>query len=277
MIKEKTKWKELSISNNFVFTRIMLNEDICKEFIETLLDIKVNKIDKLEIEKTVGRLYESKSIRLDLYLKADDNVINLEMQVASELDLAKRSRYYQSVIDTNNLSKGKFYESLPESIIIFICLYDPFKKNEPIYYFENKEKTLNIKLNDGTTKIFFNTTAYDKIDNLKIRSLLHYINSGKCAGKFIEKLDKEVKCIKRDERLKGEYMFYNAEIMRMQYEGIKIGEKKGIEIGEKNYQSEIIHELYNSGQSINYIMKITKLTKSEVEEILNKNPSRDYI
>ena len=51
--------------------------------------------------------------------------------------------------------------------------------------------------------------------------------------------------------------------------GIEIGEKIGIEIGEKNYQFEIIHELYNSGQSINYIMKITKLTKQEVEKILD--------
>ena len=50
------------------------------------------------------------------------------MQVVNKKDLSKRSRYYQGMIDLNSIEKGELYNDLKDSIIIFICKFDPFKK-----------------------------------------------------------------------------------------------------------------------------------------------------
>ena len=49
------------------------------------------------------------------------------MQGYIEYNIAKRSRYYQSVIDIDSLSKGHSYKDLSNAFVIFICTYDPFK------------------------------------------------------------------------------------------------------------------------------------------------------
>ena len=48
------------------------------------------------------------------------------------------------------------------------------------------------------------------------------------------------------------------------------GIKEGIEQGEKNKAMEIAKEMLKEGMKIEKIIKITGLTKEEVEEIVNK-------
>ena len=137
------------------------NQDICKELLERLLKIKIDHIEYPEIEKTISPYYETKGVRLDVYLKDTDKVFDIELQNAIDFDLAFRTRYYQSMIDTDNLLKGEHYSKLPESFIIFICTYDPFEKNLSTYTFENRcIENLNIQLNDKIIKKFFNAKAY---------------------------------------------------------------------------------------------------------------------
>ena len=40
------QWKNASLSNNFIFCRVMSeNLDLCKDFLEMLLDIQIEKLD----------------------------------------------------------------------------------------------------------------------------------------------------------------------------------------------------------------------------------------
>ena len=80
------------------------------------------------------------------------------MQTTSYAELPKRSRYYQDVIDLNIIEKGDTYDILGVSYVIFICTFDFFKKDRSVYEFENIcVEDANIRLNDGTHKIFLNT------------------------------------------------------------------------------------------------------------------------
>ena len=44
-------WEELTFADNFIFWKIMENEEICREFLEILLPIKIGKIKYLNTEK----------------------------------------------------------------------------------------------------------------------------------------------------------------------------------------------------------------------------------
>ena len=156
------KFEELTISDNFMFQKVMQDADICKEFIEKLLHINIKTVNYIESEKSIVLGNKSKGIRLDVYVETNDGrIIDIEMQTSKEnQDFGKRTRYYQGLIDLNTLNKGESYRKLKESYIIFVCTFDPFNRSRMIYTFRNafvEDSELN--LNDGTTKIFLNATG----------------------------------------------------------------------------------------------------------------------
>ena len=150
--------EELTFADDFMFTKVMKNKSICKGLLERLLGIKISKIEYPEIQKNLTPFYEAKGIRLDVYVDDGNRVFDIEIQNSVDITLPKRTRYYQSMLDIDNLLKGEEYSELKESFIIFICQFDLFGLNLPQYTFkniclENKE----LVLGDETTKIFFNS------------------------------------------------------------------------------------------------------------------------
>ncbi len=65
----------------------------------------------------------------------NNTVYNVEMQKGKGKNLAKRSRYYQGSIDLDMISKGRDYNELQKSFVIFICIFDPFNKGRYFYIF----------------------------------------------------------------------------------------------------------------------------------------------
>ena len=108
------QWEELTIQDNFLFQKVMQNRRICKHLIEKILGIRIEKITFPESEKSVENRYDSKSIRLDVYVHDENGrVYDIEMQCTngSEGELPKRTRYYQGMIDMDELKKGQYYRS----------------------------------------------------------------------------------------------------------------------------------------------------------------------
>ena len=60
-------WKDLTFKDNFIFCKVMKNEEICRKMLEILLKIQVEKIEYIESEKTIENYYESRGIRLDVF------------------------------------------------------------------------------------------------------------------------------------------------------------------------------------------------------------------
>ncbi|MDD6930090.1 MAG: Rpn family recombination-promoting nuclease/putative transposase [Treponema sp.] len=172
------KWEEASLSNNFIFCRVMSeNLDLCKEFLEMLLNIKIESIRLAQPEATLNVEFYSKGIRLDVFVKDEnDRMFDIEMQVIGNDYLPLRARYYQSVLDISYLRSGQDYESLTESYVIFLCLENIFHKGLPIYTFKSVcTEDQKLFLNDKTTKVFCNAQKYDKMPAEKLRTFFKFL------------------------------------------------------------------------------------------------------
>ena len=158
---------------------------------ENILNIKIRDIVYVDYEETIQMTAKSKGIRLDIYVEDDDNtVFNLEMQTTTYKELPKRSRYYQGIIDLNMIEKGESYDILKESYVIFICTFDFFEKGRSVYEFENVcLEDSEIKLNDGTHKIFLNTKGDKKGINKEMKSLLEYFDGKEPESDLTKQID----------------------------------------------------------------------------------------
>ncbi len=192
------------------------------------------------------------------------------MQVTNKKELKKRVRYYQDLIDLNIIEKGETYTKLKESYIIFICTFDAFNKGLPKYTFENIcNEDNSIKLGDETYKIFFNTLAFEKIENDKLKAFLKYVNGEREDNTFINKINDKVRRIKRNEEWRQEYMtllMREQEIAEENYKkGIEEGIKEGIKEGMIIKQIEMLKRFKKDEEEI--IREIEKEYNLSIEEV----------
>ena len=61
------RWQSLTPSDDFVFSKMMRNEVICKGLIETLLGFDIDRIEYPEEQKSIDIAMDAKSVRLDVY------------------------------------------------------------------------------------------------------------------------------------------------------------------------------------------------------------------
>lgn len=91
-------WEEIGISNDFLFGKIMRNPELCKELLERILpDVKIDHVKYPELQKAIQPDVDAKSVRLDVYVKGDDQTVyNLEMQAIDTQTAGLRSGTYLS-------------------------------------------------------------------------------------------------------------------------------------------------------------------------------------
>ena len=218
-------FKELDLTSNFLFLKVMQDPELCRKLLEIILDVEIERIEYSEKEKTLDEKLEAKSVRLDVYLRdGRGTVYDVEMQTTNPGNLPKRSRYYQDLIDLNLLAKGESYEELNKSFVIFICLDDVFKGGRHIYTFENRcIQDPDIALSDETTKIFLN--PHSEMDDVsqELANFLKFLIDGKPVDEFTERLMKAVETAKNNKMLELEYMSYYANLHDKYNEGLKAG------------------------------------------------------
>lgn len=202
---------ELTITDDFMFGALMRNPKLCKPLLELILNVRINHIDYPELQKTITERYGSKSIRLDVYVEDDAHTVyDVEIQTSAKRGLAKRTRYYQSMIDTNILEKGEDYTSLRRSFVIFICTYDPFGKGRYVYTFENRcREDLNIPLGDEATKVILNIKGSVGDISAELEDVLQYMDGKAPKGEYTKALDRAIADIRMDEDWRREYMVLN--------------------------------------------------------------------
>ena len=217
--------EQLTIVDDFMCGAVMSNPQLCKTLLEVVLGVKIREIVYPELQKVIDKRYDSKSIRLDVYV-ADEagTVYNVEIQTTDKKNLPQRSRYYQGMIDLNVLEKGADYRELKRSFVIFICTYDPFGEGRYVYTFENLcRENPRIALGDQATKIFLNTKGYVGKVSAALKELLRYMDTFQPTGDYTRKLEQEVEAVRRDEKWGREYM----RIHEFEREKIRLGEYKG--------------------------------------------------
>ena len=266
-------WEELTICDDFLFQKVMQNESLCKRLIEKLLNIKVEEITYLAYEKTVNVYFDSKGIRLDLYVKTDQGtIINIEMQTTDRAlsELPKRARFYQASLDLDALNKGQEYTELNKSYIIFICTFDHFGLGRKVYTFTNRcHESEGLELGDETCKIFLNAKGTVGDTDEDIDKFLAYVNGNAAEGKFTQDVASEVERIKQQNRVRSECMSLMLALKQQRREGydegktegitigktegIAIGKAEGIAIGEaKGQNAERIFSIQNLMETLNF-------------------------
>ena len=266
------KYENISFTNNFAFCKVMQNEEICREVIETLLHIKVGKLEYKSFEKDLKLEIDKRGIRLDVYIADSNRVFDLEMQTTDKRNLGCRMRYYQSLIDAELLDKGANFNDLKESNIIFFCTFDPFRKGLPQYTFCNScEELPDLKLDDKCRKIAYNVNAFEKVDDEKIRKLLEFISTGKSETPLTNKICKELKRVQGNEEWRAEYMTWEMLKQDTYDSGFSAGEEYGISLGitqgAREAKLETAKVLKSAGVSINLIIDSTGLSIEEIEKL----------
>ena len=201
-----------------------------KNFVKKLiLERKVLDIGKPVKQKEIKPRYEGKGVRLDVYLDGEKVVYDIEMQTVVKRNLPRRTRFYQSSIDSVLLDTGNDYENLKDIIIVFICLDEPFSAGYPKYTFKNIcVKNTNIKLGDGVTKIFLNANGSRNNVSPKMKAFLDYLVTKKPCDNLTAKIHKSVSRAIKQEEWREEYkMFANLVYLDAKAEAREEGRAEG--------------------------------------------------
>ena len=206
------------------------------------------------------------------------------MQTISNLPLGKRARYYQSNMDLDCLEKGADYTELKKCYVIFICTFDYFKKDAPVYFFQSWDIEKNLPLDDFSYKIVLNAACSpDKVPE-KLKPLYAYLNDPRQSqvSPLTRMIDARVKKFNTDEwrrkYMTFEYMLKERErigIEQGRSEGLAEGEAIGLEKGRSEglvegaaqKQREIAKNLKHAGIPVDVIAENTGLTAEEIENL----------
>lgn len=212
---------------------------------------------EVKVEQVILNKVGKRAIRLDAWARSTDNrQFNMEMQNNTENDdVRKRSRYYQSMIDTPILKSGKEtrYRYLPSTVIIFITQDDIFGRDLAKYTFtERCQEVENLELEDGTKKIFLNMTS--KNGSQELISLLQYMKDTRIDNPDI--LVKDSRILELDNIVQEVKASEEWEAVKMSI--LEIGIEKGKEIGiERGIERGAAQQLVNSVENVALNLKVS--------------------
>ena len=157
------------------------------------------------------------------------------MQTANHGDLAQRARYYQAAADIDTTPKGSKYKDLRQNYVIFICCFDPFNRGRPIYRFQNIcLDDEPIFLNDGTQKLFLNTTCKDtgSLDG-ELRLFYDYVRERTARTAFTKELDNSISKLKRNQEERRMSLLYASRMIECRRDGYEEGLHTGLATGRE--------------------------------------------
>lgn len=207
---------EQTLMNNYVFSMVMREPKRIKPLLEYILDKKIKSIRMVEPEKTMKEKFESKGIRLDLYVEDIDGVVyDCEVQTSDQKNLPRRMRYYQGMLDIAFFPAGADYNTMRKSYVIFICNFDPYGEGQYIYTFQNRcDQDPEILFGDDAVKVVVNTKGTKGEISPELKEAIIYLDREEVTGPYSKELDDAVNDLKSNEERGQEYMMlmtYGAE------------------------------------------------------------------
>lgn len=231
--------RQINLSDFALFLSVMKIKEAYEDVLGIILDEPDLQLKEVKVEQVILNKSGKRAIRLDAWAQdVRDRQFDMEMQNdAGGDDVRRRSRFYQSMIDTPILKSGKKtrYKNLPSTVIIFITQEDIFGKDLAMYTFSERcEEIPDLSLEDGTSKLFLNMTS--KNGRPELISLLQYMkdttldNSNvSVKDERILHLDRIVNEVKQSEEWEAVEM--NIFEIGMEH-GREVGMEQGIERGK---------------------------------------------
>lgn len=208
-------WDSITISDNYMFVTVFSDPELCRELLQRVLGMRIREVVITQSEKTLKTDPYSHAVRMDVYAADSDTVYDIEMQTSDQHNLEKRSRYYLSTIDRDCLDAGTPYEEVVDSIVIFICTFDPFERGLPRYTITPHCREDGKEMDDGTMRVFVNSTAWDDCDDPKLRAFLRYVAEGiiEDDDKFLGDVDGSVRRQRERPEWRRIRMLFSQELM----------------------------------------------------------------
>ena len=244
------------------------------QYVQFVLRIVLNKPDLIVVDVRTQVFMENllnRSVRLDiLATDSTGEKFNIEIQRSDKGAGFQRARFNSSMMDVNLLQKGKDWNALPETWVIFITENDVIGKGLPLYHIGRYIFDTNEKFNDGSHILYVNG-AYR--DETPIGKLMHDFSCTDPANMYYDVLAERVKFFKESKEGVS-IMCKIMEDMRNQslqegiQEGIKQGIKQGVEQGVKQGIASTVLRMLASGKyALEEIAEISGLTLDEVKAL----------
>lgn len=208
--------KDLNLTNRFLFDEVMEEPQTQQEVLSIILGRDISLLSRNETEKELRVSPLVRSIRMDVFsMDEDQTVYNTEMQNKRKNDLARRSRYYQALLDTSLLSPGiPDYTILNQTYLIVIMTFDYIGSGKYRYTFVPKcEELPDYTLDDGTVRIFLNTRGTNEVEVPKeLVDFLHYLEATTdeqaeaSDSARIRRIHERVRRVKANEEIGVKYM-----------------------------------------------------------------------
>ena len=246
-----------------------------------LLGIKIDRIEQPLAEHSLKTDYNSKGIRLDVYVKdGTGRCFDIEVQTTNRRNLARRARYYQSLMDVDSLDSGEDYDELKDSYVIFLCLDDPFGKGLPVYTFENLcREDREIFLGDGAYKIFYNAAKHAIMPDETLRSFFRFLAGTADGSALSGRLANLVEHAKTNAQWRQQFMTWEQEMKEQVKERAEVlALELAEEIREEAYQDafeaataqnavEMARKMLNRDITMEIIADVTGLPLAQVERL----------
>ena len=245
--KPKRTLQELDLLDRFLFDATMEDPKAYEALLAILFGEEIHLLTPPETEKEFRVSPLLRSIRVDVYsMDRKKRVFQTEAQKENTHNLPKRSRYYQSLMDTAMLEPGCIdFNLLKDTCIIMIAPFDLFGQEKYRYTFRMTcEESEELELQDGAKRIFFNTKGKNKDEvSPELIELLEYMEKTtkyqevQSQSEKIRIIKRRVSQVKLSEEMGVRYMqAWEEKAMEREAgrkEGYESGQKEGYKSGQK--------------------------------------------
>ncbi len=254
---------EFNLSDFALFLSVMKNQEAHRCILSIIMGEPDLELVGIHAEEVVLNRSGKRAIRLDAAaVDTKKRRYSTEMQNdTSQDDIRKRSRYYQSLLDTPLLKSGREtrYRHLPPSVVTFITQEDIFGEDLAKYTFrEQCEEVPGLHLEDGTTKLFLNMTS--KNGDPILVSLLQYMKQTSIDNPEIQVKDERIvtlDAVVREVKQSEEWEAVKMSILSI-----------GIEKGERQFLQNATLKKLKKGMDIPQIAKDLETDESVIREII---------
>ena len=215
-------------------------------------------------------------VRFDAFVESSKLWADIEMQTSNDPALDKRARYYHANMDLDFLEQGQPYENLKPSYVIFICTFDRFKQDEPVYFFRSWDVEKGLPLKDLSYTIVLNTKCSPEKVPEALKPFYEYLNDPKKsqASELIRMIDERVRKFNSNE-WRQKYMTFEYILNERERKSEAIGFEKGrsegeaigLEKGAAQKQREIAKNMKTKNISVADIAEMTGLPAEEIEKL----------
>ncbi len=230
------RWEQAGIGNDFIFSCIMRDKSIFLRLMQLIFpELKLTKVENHSPQMTFAGPFGSKSVRFDVYSEIDGRVFDVEMQLESRGNEARRTRYYQCMMD--------------------------------------EQDDHNLALNDGTAKVFLNTQGSGEGILPELKNFLDLINGKEPVGAFCEEVEQRVQKAKLNAETRRDFMEFEYMQMLARKDAREAGLKEGLERGHQEERLANYGSLVRDGiLSLSDAMKRSGLNKEQLQEWVQLHP-----